>query len=92
MYATLIRGIVRDGKVEVNDRIDLPEGTEVAISPLDDDTPPSPEEIARVLAAMDKLEPFEMTPEEVADHEAWERQINEYTKANFEREMKDVAR
>jgi hypothetical protein len=89
MNATLIRGTIRDGKVEVNDRIDLPEGTKVGIAPIDDDGPPSPQEIARVLAAMEKLEPFEMTPEEEAESEEWERQINEYTKANFEREMKD---
>lgn len=90
MNATLIRGIVRDGRVEFAGPIGLPDGTEVTVTPDEDEAPPTPEEIVRVLAAMERLEPLEITPEEAAENEAWERRVNEYTKANLERGLGDV--
>jgi hypothetical protein len=58
-----IRGIVRDGKVEVN----LPDGTEVLILPEAAEAPLSPAEIAQVVATMP---PFEWTAEDEAEWQA----------------------
>ena len=60
---------------------DIPDGTEVmlTIAPSDDDNAPlPPEEIGRILAAMHRLEPWDI-PEEVApDLDDWERKINQH--------------
>jgi hypothetical protein len=67
--------IVRNGQLELPRPINLPDGTEVEIllpEPAgagcgsEDDGPMTPEEIARVLAAMEKIRPLEMTDEERA--------------------------
>ena len=80
-----ITAIVRNGRFETHERVNLPDGTEVRLwieSPTveADDLPPTPEEIARTLAAMEMVEPFILTAEESdADmirqqaDKAWER-------------------
>jgi hypothetical protein len=84
-----IRGIIRKGQVVMTEPADLPDETEVEIVPVgltgsaDDDGPMSPEEIARTLAAMDAVEPFEMTDEERADIEADRQARKEWEKARF---------
>lgn len=47
MIASAIRGVVRNGRIEVEEPLDLPDGTPVAISrvEVDDDAPLPPEEI-----------------------------------------------
>jgi hypothetical protein len=69
-----LKGIIKDGQVVLPERADLPDGTEVEILPVgqaeaEEDTPPDPDEIARLLALMDQVQPFEMTDEERA---AWQ--------------------
>ena len=85
-------GIIRKGQVIMTEPADLPDETEVEIVPVgftdsaDDEGPMSPAEIARTLAAMNEIEPFEMTDEEKtaieADRQArkeWEKaQLNEH--------------
>jgi hypothetical protein len=71
---TTIKATVRGGRLEVDGPIGLPDGTELLIPiPNGADTDPnrqtSPQEIAQVLAAMDRMEPLAMTSEELA---AWE--------------------
>ena len=71
---TTIKGIVSGGRLEVNVPADWPDGTEVEIHPLPGNTQSdsdglSAEDIARTLAAMDRIVPFEMTDAEFA---AWE--------------------
>jgi hypothetical protein len=71
---TTIRAVVRDGRIEVDEPLDLPNGTVLQIPvPLDveqtTDEPMSPEEIRDVLAAMDRMEPLQMSDAELA---AWE--------------------
>ncbi len=66
-----------------------PEGAEVEIRRLDqlapeDDGPMSAGEIARVLAAMDAMQPFEMSEEERASLEAERRARKEWDLAHFE--------
>ncbi len=80
-----LRGIIHNGKVILTQSSDLPDGTEVEVVPVgaacaEADTPPTKEEIGQNLAAMDAVEPFELTEEErkaiLADHDArrkWEK-------------------
>ena len=86
-----LKGIIRNGQVIVIGRSDLPDGTEVEIVPVglvsgDDDTPgpPTPDEIAKTLAAMDNVEPFEMTEAERAAIEADRQARKEWEKAHFD--------
>ncbi len=69
------RGVIRNGRVEVDEPINLPDGTEVVVtvgpSIPDEDGPMSPEEIARVQAAMERLKSFDfMTEDEQGDDPA----------------------
>ena len=52
----------------------------------------SPEEIARVLAAMERLEPLDIPEDVAADLDAWERKVNEYGIAHAEDGLEDVFR
>ncbi len=89
---------VKGGRVEAHVPPDWPEGTQVAIQLLDNDRmqddegPMSPEEIARTLAAMDKVEPFDMPAEDAADLDAWERKVRDYSIANVDKGIEDVFR
>src|SRR5262249_45180951 len=84
-----IRGIIRKGQVIIAQPADLPDETEVEIvpvglaSPTDDEGTMGPDEIARTLAAMDRVEPFEMTGAEEASIEADRRARKEWEKARF---------
>ena len=71
-----IRASVRNGRVETDQPLDLPEGTEVLILPADQSHDPddhwdnSPEAIAAWLKWYDSLEPLVFTAEE---RQAWEK-------------------
>ena len=80
---TTIKAIVRGGRLEVEEPIDLPDGTEVDISVRETDTLMSPEEIERVRAAMDQMIPFVMSDEELAAWEAERQERKEWEKARF---------
>lgn len=95
MRSLLLKGVIRNGRVEVDEPIDLPEGTEVLVTPKTtspDDAPMSPEEIARVLAAMHRLQPLEIPDAVGADLDAWERQLNQYGIDNADTGIEDVFR
>ena len=84
-----LKGIIRNGRVIVIGPTDLPDGTEVEILPvslsaLDDEGQVTPDEIARTLAAMEKIEPFEMTDGERAAIEADCQARKEWEKAHFD--------
>lgn len=88
------KGIIRNGQVIVEEPINLPDGSEVTITGRpygkfvgeeDNDRPPTPEEIKAALAAMEKVEPFDLTDEERAEAEAWEKKVNDYTIANMDK-------
>jgi len=70
-----IKGFIQNGQVVLPRPAELPDGTEVQILSVngmesqDKDQPQNPEEIARVLALMDQVQPFEMTEQERA---AWQ--------------------
>jgi hypothetical protein len=101
MSSILMKGVVRNGRVEVVEPINLPDGTEVTITGHangkfiglpDNNRSMTPEEIAQSLAAMDRVEPFDMTDEERAKADAWEKSLNEYTIANLDKGIEDVFR
>ena len=92
MSSILGNGFIRDGRVEVEDPINLPNGSKVTIigsangKLLDDqdtDRPMTANEIAHTLAAMSKVEPFEMTDQERATADTWDKKVNDYTIRNF---------
>jgi hypothetical protein len=93
MNPTLNRGIIRNGRVELKTPIDLPDGTSIVVLPEDDENSPmSPEEIARVLAAMKRLLPLEIPDDVAADLDAWERRLDQYGIDHSESGIEDVFR
>ncbi|HEV3238146.1 MAG TPA: hypothetical protein VGZ25_14245 [Gemmataceae bacterium] len=99
MSSILLKGVIRNGRVEVAEPINLPDGSEVIITPqdklsglTDNGRPMTPDEIATTLAAMDKVEPFDMTDEERAQADAWEKKVNDYTIATMDKGIEDVFR
>lgn len=88
-----ITAIVRNGQLELPRRIDLPDGTEVEIqlpqpeetsSNQEDDGPMTAEEIIQTLAAMEKIEPLELSEAERAAWEADRQARKEWEKSHFE--------
>ena len=78
---TTVRTLIHDRRIEVPVPDDLPDGTEVILSigtdVIDDDGPVPGDEIARILAAMGRMQPLEI-PDDVGGGEldAWERKLN----------------
>jgi hypothetical protein len=94
-----MKGVIRNGRVEVAEPINLPDGSEVIITgraqdtspgPSDNNRPMTPSEIAETLAAMDKVEPFDMTEEERNNADAWEKKLNDCSIATMDRAIEDV--
>src|SRR5207244_4341386 len=101
MSSILRRGVIRAGRVEVDEPINLPDGSEVTIighangklvGLQNNDRPMTLAEIAQTLAAMSQVEPFDMTDEERASADAWEKKVNDYTIANLNKGIEDVFR
>jgi hypothetical protein len=78
---TTVRTVIHDRRIEVPAPDELADGTEVILTigtdVIDDDDPMSPAEVARVLAAMARLQPLEIPDDVAADLDAWERKLNE---------------
>jgi hypothetical protein len=85
---TILRGVIHNGQVVLPQPADLPEETEVQIVPMDlagsadDERPVTSDEIARTLAAMECVQPFEMTDLERAAIEADRRARKEWEKSH----------
>jgi hypothetical protein len=94
-----IRAIVRGGRLEVEEPLNLPDGTELLI-PLpngapetkDEDGPLSPEEIVRVLAAMEQMQSFDLTEAERAAWEADRQARKAWEIAHFEEHAEKLRR
>lgn len=93
-----IKAMVRNGCLETEEPIDLPDGTELLI-PLANGTPDeeegwdnSPEGIAAWLKWYESLEPLVFTPEEEADTEAWLKKMDEYSAAHMDKGVEDIFR
>lgn len=90
MISTLMKGIIRNGRVETDEPINLPDGTELLISvqngkegDTEEGWDNSPEAIADWLAWCDSLQPLKITAEEQADTDAWLKKINDYGSAKM---------
>ncbi len=94
---TTIKATIKGRRLELDVPADWPDGTQVEIHPLGqngngvDDTM-SPEEIARTLAAMDQIEPFEMTEAEEAALETERRGHRDREKAAFAEHAEELRR
>ena len=85
MNSTLMKGTVRNGRVETDEPLQLPEGTPVLISVrngkdenIEEGWDNSPESIAAWIKCIDSLQPWKVTPEEEADAEAWLKKMDQY--------------
>src|SRR5438128_2405935 len=84
-----IKATVQGGRLDLEVPRDWPDGTEVEIQPVDRGTPAngegplSSDEIARILAAMDQIEPFVLTDDERAAFETDRQARKEWEQAHF---------
>ena len=83
----LLKGTIENGQVVLPQPANLPDGTPVTVLPHelgktlgipDEDWPTKPDDIARLLTRMDRVEPFDMTPAEEADTLAWREKVKDY--------------
>ena len=94
---TTIKATVRGRRLEIDVPADWPDGIEVQIQPVgarpgDADDAISPDEIARTLAAMDQIEPFDMGNDELAAWEAERQRRKELEKAQFAQHAEELRR
>ena len=93
---TTVRTVIHDRRIEVPAPEDLPDGTEVLLTIgtdiADDEGPMSPDEIARVLAAMGQMRPLEIPDDVAADLEAWERKLNQHGIDHADKGIEDAFR
>ena len=79
---TTVRTVIHDRRIDIPAPEGLADGTEVILTidtdVVDDDGPMSPDEIARVLAGMQRLQPLEIPDDVAADLDAWDRKLNQY--------------
>jgi hypothetical protein len=86
----------KNGQIIPDSGIDWPDGCRLIVKPesvampIDDDGPATPEEIAQTLAAMARVEPFEMTDEERAEIEDWRRRVKEHTIATMNKDIEEL--
>ncbi len=87
-----VRAVIHDRRIEVAAPEDLPDGTRVilTIGTDDDDGPVSAEEIARVLKAMERIQPLEIPDEVAADLDHWESRLNQHGIDHAEVGLEDV--
>lgn len=83
-----INAVVKDRRLELDVPADWPDGTTVQIQPLEPSAngaqgTMSPDEIRATLAAMDQMEPLEMSDAELAAWEAERKDRKERDKAQF---------
>lgn len=82
-----LRGKIKDGQVVLDQPADLPDDTVVIVTAAsavaEDDGPMPPEEIARALAALDTIEPFDLSDAERAAIDADRQARREREKAQF---------
>jgi hypothetical protein len=94
---TTIKAVVRDGRIELDEPLDLPNGTVLQIpvptgAERTEDAPMSEDEIREVLAAMDRMEPLQMTDAELAAWEADRQARKEQEKAHFRERAEKLRR
>jgi hypothetical protein len=80
MSTVIVKGVVRNGRVELQQPLDLPDGAEVEVHAVGTDLPVTLEERA-TLTRIDEFEPVEWTDEERAVWEAERQARKERAKA-----------
>jgi hypothetical protein len=96
---TAIKAVVRNGRIEVDEPIDLPDGTELTI-PLptapaalgipDDAWSDTPEAIEAWIRWYDALEPLDLTPSERAAWESARQEQKQYELAQWEKRSQQL--
>ena len=95
----MLKGTIQHGQVVLPIPANVPDGTQVTVlthQPFnrlgipDDEWPTDPDGIAQLIARMDRVEPFDITPTEEANIEAWRQQVREYTFANQNRATESI--
>ena len=91
---TTIKTMVRNRRIAIPAPGDIPDGTEVTltIAESDDAAPLPPAEIVRVLAAMQKLDAWNLPADIASDLDDWERQINQHGIEHRDSSTEDVFR
>jgi hypothetical protein len=98
---TTVKAIIRNGRIEVDAPIDLPDGTELTISLPDaaqilrtreQDQADPPEAVEAWIRWYDSLEPLEFTSQERAAWEAARQAQKEFELAQWEKHSKDLER
>lgn len=91
---TTIKATIKDRRIELEVPADWPDGTEVEIHPLEhtNGTFMSPAEIADVLAAMEKVEPFDLSEAEKAAWDAERQARKDREKAVFTEDAERLRR
>ena len=98
MNSILIKGFIRKGQVEVEEPINLPDGSEVIVQVLNGDVDAdceegwdnSPQGIAAWLQWCDAFQPLESTPQQETDAEDWLKKINQRGTANLGKRVEDL--
>jgi hypothetical protein len=87
-----VKGIYKNGQVILDERANWPDGSRVLVEPMqaedtwgirEEDWPTSPEEVARHLALMDRIQPLDMTPAEQAEWQAARKIQKDYETETF---------
>ena len=90
---TVIKTTVKNGKIELQVPSDWPDGVEVRIEPIsraeligmrEENWPTTPEQMARHLDLMDRIEPMDITAEEEAGWQAARVARKNFEKSGFE--------
>jgi hypothetical protein len=94
---TTIKATIKNRRLEFDAPEDWPDGTQVEIHPVAPMPVPetdemSSEEIAHTLAAMDRMEPFDMTEAERAAWEAERQARKDREKARFAEHADELRR
>lgn len=93
---SLIKAVVRNGRLETDAPIDLPDGTELLIPVFNgtsDDEPgwdSTPEGIADWLKWYDSLQPLKIDANEEAEAQAWLKKCSAHGKPAMEKGLDDV--
>ena len=93
-----IKGTYTHGQIILRQPVAWPEGTEVLVEPVTEETlgvreedwPQTPEAIAQHLALMDEMEPLEMSPAEEAGWQADREAQRDYEKARFAERARQI--
>jgi hypothetical protein len=91
---TMITTTIRDRRIDAPAPSDIPDDTEITltIAERDENAPLPPDEIARILSAMQQLPSWDLPEDVAADLDAWEKRINQHGIVRRDESMESVFR